>query len=88
MFIVSVCKFPISIRSTKIYRLLIPLNVCRKNNLYLPWECEHERYVYMAKMGDYYLRLIGMHTKSRHFYCLFDVAMLTANTSDANMTSK
>ena len=27
-------------------RLLLPLNVCRKKNLYLPWECEHERHEY------------------------------------------
>lgn len=27
-------------------RLLIPLNVCRKEKLYLPWECENERHVY------------------------------------------
>lgn len=26
--------------------LLLPLNVCRKQNFYLPWECEHERHVY------------------------------------------
>ena len=28
------------------YRLLIPLNVCRKDKLYLPWECENERHAY------------------------------------------
>lgn len=27
-------------------RLLIPLNVCRKDKLYLPWECENERHAY------------------------------------------
>ncbi|OCH85521.1 hypothetical protein OBBRIDRAFT_798059 [Obba rivulosa] len=26
--------------------LLIPLNVCRRKNYYLPWECEDERHVY------------------------------------------
>ncbi|KAF9555255.1 hypothetical protein CPC08DRAFT_737431 [Agrocybe pediades] len=26
--------------------LLIPLNVCRKKNLYKVWECEHERHTY------------------------------------------
>ncbi|KAF8590291.1 hypothetical protein K439DRAFT_1382292 [Ramaria rubella] len=26
--------------------LLIPLNLCRRKNFYLPWECEHERHVY------------------------------------------
>ena len=27
-------------------RLLIPLNVCRRDNLYVPWECENERHAY------------------------------------------
>ena len=27
-------------------RLLIPLNVCRKGTLYMPWECENERHTY------------------------------------------
>lgn len=26
--------------------LLIPLNQCRRESLYLPWKCEHERHVY------------------------------------------
>jgi len=26
--------------------LLIPLNKCRRKNLYLPWRCEHERHAY------------------------------------------
>ncbi|KAL6304063.1 B18 subunit of NADH:ubiquinone oxidoreductase [Sparassis latifolia] len=26
--------------------LLIPLNVCRKDNYYLPWECTNERHAY------------------------------------------
>lgn len=26
--------------------LLIPLNTCRRKNMYLPWECEDERHVY------------------------------------------
>ena len=26
--------------------LLIPLNVCRRDNLYVPWKCENERHVY------------------------------------------
>ena len=26
--------------------LLIPLNLCRKQKLYKPWECEHERHTY------------------------------------------
>ncbi len=27
-------------------RLLIPLNVCRVEKNYLPWECEHEKHAY------------------------------------------
>ena len=27
-------------------RLLIPLNVCRKDKLYMPWECDNERHAY------------------------------------------
>ncbi|KAL7281940.1 LOW QUALITY PROTEIN: hypothetical protein ACG7TL_003407 [Trametes sanguinea] len=27
-------------------QLLIPLNVCRKEKMYLPWECENERHAY------------------------------------------
>lgn len=26
--------------------LLIPLNKCRRKNLYLPWTCEHEKHAY------------------------------------------
>lgn len=26
--------------------LLIPLNECRRKELYLPWKCEHERHTY------------------------------------------
>ncbi|KAI0031559.1 B18 subunit of NADH:ubiquinone oxidoreductase [Vararia minispora EC-137] len=26
--------------------LLIPLNVCRREHNYLPWECEHEKHAY------------------------------------------
>jgi NADH:quinone oxidoreductase NDUFB7/B18 subunit-like protein len=26
--------------------LLLPLNVCRKEKYYLPWECENERHAY------------------------------------------
>lgn len=28
------------------YRLLIPLNKCRKQTLYAPWKCEDERHTY------------------------------------------
>ncbi|PSR72865.1 hypothetical protein PHLCEN_2v11232 [Hermanssonia centrifuga] len=26
--------------------LLLPLNVCRKEKYYLPWECENEKHAY------------------------------------------
>jgi hypothetical protein len=28
------------------YSLLIPLNVCRRQNNFKPWECDHERHTY------------------------------------------
>jgi NADH-ubiquinone oxidoreductase B18 subunit (NDUFB7) len=28
------------------HSLLLPLNVCRKEKYYLPWECENERHAY------------------------------------------
>ncbi|KAI1792503.1 B18 subunit of NADH:ubiquinone oxidoreductase [Ganoderma leucocontextum] len=36
--------------------LLIPLNVCRKDKLYLPWECENERHAYEKCQYEDYLR--------------------------------
>ncbi|KAK0203478.1 B18 subunit of NADH:ubiquinone oxidoreductase [Desarmillaria ectypa] len=36
--------------------LLIPLNVCRTKNNYLPWECEHEKHAYEKCQYDDYLR--------------------------------
>ncbi|KAM6503448.1 NADH-ubiquinone oxidoreductase B18 subunit (NDUFB7) domain containing protein [Amanita muscaria] len=35
--------------------LLLPLNVCRKNTYYLPWECEHDRHAYEKCQYDDYL---------------------------------
>ncbi|OUM54995.1 hypothetical protein BVG19_g4470 [[Candida] boidinii] len=29
-------------------KLLVPLNKCRKEGWYLPWNCEHERHEYEA----------------------------------------
>ncbi|KAJ4495702.1 B18 subunit of NADH:ubiquinone oxidoreductase, partial [Lentinula edodes] len=26
--------------------LLIPLNICRRDKNFLPWECEHEKHAY------------------------------------------
>ncbi|THU82271.1 hypothetical protein K435DRAFT_972019 [Dendrothele bispora CBS 962.96] len=36
--------------------LLIPLNVCRKDKNYLPWECEHEKHAYEKCQYDDYVR--------------------------------
>ncbi|KAF8903291.1 NADH-ubiquinone oxidoreductase B18 subunit-domain-containing protein [Gymnopilus junonius] len=36
--------------------LLIPLNICRKNNMYKAWECEHERHTYEKCQYDDYIR--------------------------------
>jgi len=36
--------------------LLIPLNVCRREKMYLPWECEHERHAYEKCQYEDYLR--------------------------------
>jgi len=38
--------------------LLIPLNVCRKEKYYMPWECEHERHTYeYCQYKDYVRRM-------------------------------
>ncbi|KAI9059005.1 hypothetical protein FKP32DRAFT_1680140 [Trametes sanguinea] len=36
--------------------LLIPLNVCRKEKMYLPWECENERHAYEKCQYEDYMR--------------------------------
>ncbi|KAI0773641.1 NADH-ubiquinone oxidoreductase B18 subunit-domain-containing protein [Fomes fomentarius] len=36
--------------------LLIPLNVCRRDKLYLPWECENERHAYEKCQYEDYMR--------------------------------
>ncbi|KAF7360795.1 NADH dehydrogenase [ubiquinone] 1 beta subcomplex subunit 7 [Mycena venus] len=36
--------------------LIIPLNVCRRKSLYMPWECDHERHAYEKCQYDDYLR--------------------------------
>ncbi|TFK45475.1 hypothetical protein OE88DRAFT_1639881 [Heliocybe sulcata] len=36
--------------------LLIPLNVCRKEQYYLPWECAHERHAYEKCQWEDYMR--------------------------------
>jgi len=46
-----------SLMAHNAYRLLLPLNVCRKKNFYLPWECEHERHEYERCVFCSYLPL-------------------------------
>ncbi|TEB34255.1 hypothetical protein FA13DRAFT_1789393 [Coprinellus micaceus] len=36
--------------------LLIPLNVCRRQNNFKPWECDHERHTYEKCQYDDYVR--------------------------------
>ncbi|KAI0352535.1 hypothetical protein OH77DRAFT_795249 [Trametes cingulata] len=36
--------------------LLIPLNVCRKEKMYLPWECDNERHAYEKCQYEDYMR--------------------------------
>ncbi|KAJ3726552.1 NADH-ubiquinone oxidoreductase B18 subunit-domain-containing protein [Lentinula raphanica] len=36
--------------------LLIPLNICRRDKNFLPWECEHERHAYEKCQYDDYMR--------------------------------
>ncbi|KAJ7119954.1 NADH-ubiquinone oxidoreductase B18 subunit-domain-containing protein [Mycena crocata] len=36
--------------------LVIPLNICRRKTLYMPWECDHERHAYEKCQYEDYLR--------------------------------
>ncbi|KAL5530784.1 hypothetical protein ACEPAF_7042 [Sanghuangporus sanghuang] len=45
--------------------LLIPLNVCRRNNLYVPWECENERHSYEACQYQDYVRRMKQLSKQK-----------------------
>ncbi|KDE03124.1 hypothetical protein MVLG_06362 [Microbotryum lychnidis-dioicae p1A1 Lamole] len=36
-------------------KLLIPLNVCRHENLYMTWKCDHEKHVYEKCQYDDYM---------------------------------
>ena len=43
--------------------LLIPLNQCRRDSMYLPWKCEHERHEYeKCQYFDYKRRLLQAST--------------------------
>lgn len=48
--------------------LLVPLNACRRQELYLPWKCEHERHAYeKCEYLEYKRRLKNLkETESKH----------------------
>jgi len=48
-------KLPVEYRDYCAH-LLIPLNKCRREKLYLPWECVNERHEYEACQYDEFLR--------------------------------
>ncbi|KAH9927857.1 B18 subunit of NADH:ubiquinone oxidoreductase [Amylocystis lapponica] len=45
--------------------LLIPLNVCRKEKYYLPWECDHERHTYEKCQHDDLMRRMKQLSKQK-----------------------
>ncbi|PAV24335.1 7 NADH dehydrogenase 1 beta subcomplex [Pyrrhoderma noxium] len=45
--------------------LLIPLNVCRRDNLYVPWECENERHAYEECQYKDYMRRMKALSKQK-----------------------
>jgi len=45
--------------------LLLPLNVCRKQTYYMPWECDHERHTYEKCQYDDYVRRMKALSKQR-----------------------
>jgi len=55
-------------------RLLIPLNICRKEKLYIPWECNDERHSYEKSV---FIRFISFYLLSVNWVIL-----------DANMKSE
>ena len=44
-----------------VYSLLLPLNVCRKDKYYLPWECENERHAYEKCVSFHFCRRCFVH---------------------------
>ncbi|KJA15582.1 hypothetical protein HYPSUDRAFT_48201 [Hypholoma sublateritium FD-334 SS-4] len=45
--------------------LLIPLNLCRKKNMYKSWECDHDRHVYEQCQYDDYMRRMKALSKQK-----------------------
>ncbi|THH11675.1 hypothetical protein EW146_g7971 [Bondarzewia mesenterica] len=57
-------KVPIAWRD-QCSALLIPLNVCRSEKYYLPWECENERHGYEKCQYDDYVRRMKVLAKQK-----------------------
>jgi len=45
--------------------LLIPLNKCRRETMYLPWKCEHERHTYEKCQHEEYKRRVALLEKQQ-----------------------
>ncbi|KAF9269378.1 hypothetical protein L218DRAFT_915409 [Marasmius fiardii PR-910] len=45
--------------------LLIPLNICRREKNYLPWECEHEKHAYEKCQYDDYIHRMTLLAKQK-----------------------
>ncbi|KAI5119622.1 hypothetical protein M0805_007886 [Coniferiporia weirii] len=45
--------------------LLVPLNVCRRDNMYVPWECENERHAYEECQYKDYMRRMKVLSKQK-----------------------
>ncbi|GAA5852287.1 hypothetical protein JCM5353_004591 [Sporobolomyces roseus] len=47
-------------------KLLVPLNVCRHENLYANWKCDDERHAYeKCQYDDYISRMKALEKKTR-----------------------
>ncbi|GJN89760.1 hypothetical protein Rhopal_002749-T1 [Rhodotorula paludigena] len=44
-------------------RLLVPLNVCRHENLYATWKCDDERHIYEKCQYDDYINRMKLLSK-------------------------
>ncbi|KAI0719218.1 B18 subunit of NADH:ubiquinone oxidoreductase [Fomitopsis betulina] len=57
-------KIPVAWRD-QCSALLIPLNVCRKDKYYLPWECENEKHAYEKCQYEDYVRRMKVLSKQK-----------------------
>lgn len=73
--VLSVRGFPFSLIYYELNvprnRLLIPLNVCRRDNLYVPWECETERHAYEEYVPFQTSRAIYSNNEVGHHRCQY-----------------